>query len=85
MSTSWNHRVIHEIHPEIDPEGVVGIVEVHYEGEQPVAWSEACLFGDDISELRTTLTRMMSALDHPVLTFDASTNKFTPTIEEIFP
>lgn len=65
----WNHRVMKR---ESGGETLYGIHEVHYCGDEVEMWTSLPepVVGESIEELRTTLTRMLAALDKPVLEVD---------------
>jgi hypothetical protein len=51
-----------------DGEHWLEIKEVFYEDDKPQYYTSALVNGETASEVRETLTRMLSALDNPVLT-----------------
>ena len=71
---SWNHRVVRTVHQSARGERVTyAIHEVHYphQGDDtPVAMTEnpVAPVAESLDGLRWTLTRMLEALDKPVLT-----------------
>jgi len=69
---NWNHRLI-DMSVMNDGEHWLEIKEVFYEDDKPIGFSptgfaSALVGGETASEVRETLTRMLSALDNPVLT-----------------
>lgn len=59
----WNHRVV-----KLDTD-LYGIKEVHYNSKgKPFAYGESHLTEESVDDLRLTLTRMLEALNKPVLT-----------------
>ncbi len=70
MKHHWNYRVFR------NGVGLVYIAEVHYEDDKPMAYSvspmpamsEAETNEEALKEIRSELTKMLSALDKPVLT-----------------
>jgi hypothetical protein len=63
----WNHRLI-DMTAQNDGEHWLEIKEVFYEDDKPQGYASALVGGETASEVRETLTRMLSALDNPVLT-----------------
>lgn len=65
-SFTWNHRVLRH------GDGCLQLCEVCYnEAGVPYMYSQdVCLVGDDIEELRETVTFLMDALTKPILDAD---------------
>lgn len=66
--TTWNNRVVRQTH---EGQDAYGIHEVYYaESGNPVMRTvyPVAVAGETVDELRTCLTRMLEALDKPVLT-----------------
>lgn len=62
-TSHWNHRVV-----KLDTD-LYGIKEVHYNSKgKPFAYGESYLTEESVDDLRLTLTRMLEALNRPVLT-----------------
>lgn len=67
MTMHWNHRVV-----KIDEEGTLLFAEVFYdEDDNPSGYHEPFMSSDTTEGLRELLTRLVKALEEPVLDADA--------------
>jgi hypothetical protein len=66
----WGYRIVN-VDSEFDDETSLEIREVYYDQEgNPYGHCGAEVFGNDIGELDTVITKMRSAFDKPILTKD---------------
>lgn len=63
----WNHRLI-DMSVNNAGEHWLEIKEVFYEDDKPQGYASALVAGETASEIKETLTRMMAAIEKPVLT-----------------
>jgi len=66
---TWNHRVLRSV--DVQGDVTLAIHEVHYDDDKPVMCTESPVkvLGEDVQELRQTLTWMLACLDKPVLEY----------------
>ena len=69
MSDTWNHRVVN-VKTQNGGEDWFTIREVFYEDGKPIGHTGACYGSETEEGLFTTLSRMLSALQLPVLNED---------------
>lgn len=68
MSHTWNNRCIRRWH-EPSKQYFYGIVEVYYQGEAIVGWTQEFMKadGETLAELKEDLERYLRALTYPIL------------------
>lgn len=66
---TWNYRVVDRSKEIGEP--CFQICEVYYNDKgEPTGFADACVMAEDVDGIRGELSRMLAALDKPVVTFD---------------
>ncbi len=67
---TWNHRVVFFKGLEGVLDDYYAIQEVYYENGKPIGYCDAEPAGESLTELKRCLTRMIDAIEQPVLNAD---------------
>jgi len=80
---TWNYRVVRKnvyMGKTVSPEVQFGIHETYYDGDKPTAITTDQMrpYGETLEELKNDLSKMMIALEKPVLNWEDFKDKEVP-------